>query len=188
MLTTCAQILQLLGAVIPRFSGNNVMHLDEDGNFLDHNDVSPDEIDSEPEGGLMGYDKEVRKVKTPKLLQMAREQYKCDKIDGIPLEDVSLGLNAHWESRLLGSEFLSYGSSSGEVYVSDLTLAYLEDTSMYFLFSWLIVNLISCTVLFYTTNSPVVQINILLTTLWEGLSVLLLMTSPMWIPMIWTQV
>ena len=48
---------------------------------------------------------------------------------GMPLEDQPLGKGAHWEARLAGSEFMSYGSGSGETYVSDLTLAYFEDTN-----------------------------------------------------------
>ena len=38
---------------------------------------------------------------------------------------------AHWESRQLGAEVMSYGTLSGEVFLSDLTLAFLEDTGHY---------------------------------------------------------
>ena len=54
-------------------------------------------------------------------------------LKGVPLEDVPLsgGAFVHWEARVMGPEVMSYGSFSGEVYVSDITLAYLEDTGTY---------------------------------------------------------
>jgi hypothetical protein len=51
---------------------------------------------------------------------------------GFPLEDVPLGKGAHWEARVAGSELMSYGSNTGQTYISDLTLAYLEDTNHFF--------------------------------------------------------
>lgn len=70
------------------------------------------------------------KVKTERVLEVARKHFDCEDLDGVELEDVPLGAKAHWESRILGPEFLSYGGAAGEVFVSDLTLAFLEDTSM----------------------------------------------------------
>ena len=119
---------QLLGAVIPA-SGGQTMHLDSDGNIRDKDDITITEKDSDPAGDLKGYPKEVVKVTTTQVVKKAREQFACDEINGLPLEDFSLGVGAHWEARLLASEFMSYGSATGEVYISDLTLAYLEDTS-----------------------------------------------------------
>ena len=37
----------------------------------------------------------------------------------------------HWEARVFGSEVMSYGARSGEIYLSDITLAFLEDSRHY---------------------------------------------------------
>ena len=77
------------------------------------------------------YPKLVTKIHSPRVLAHAREAFGCPTLVGVPLEDVPLGRGAHWEARVLGPEFMSYGSFAGEVYVSDLTLAFLEDTNQY---------------------------------------------------------
>ena len=73
----------------------------------------------------------VRKIRTPKLLARAREQFACSSLTGVPMEDHHIGKNAHWEARVFGSEIMSYGDNSGESYLSDLTLAFLEDTGYF---------------------------------------------------------
>ena len=73
----------------------------------------------------------VRKLRTPKLLAKAREQFGCSSLTGVPLEDHPIGKDNHWEARVFGPEIMSYGHNSGESYLSDLTLAYLEDTGRY---------------------------------------------------------
>lgn len=70
-------------------------------------------------------------VRTPKVLKKWREQTGCPNEKGPTLEDTPLGVGSHWESRQLGSEVMSYGTLSGEVFLSDLTLAFLEDTGHY---------------------------------------------------------
>lgn len=64
---------------------------------------------------------------------IAREQFGCSVLKGVPLEDIPLGGGAgsHWEARVMGPEIMSYGRGSGETYVSDITLAFLEDTGQY---------------------------------------------------------
>jgi hypothetical protein len=68
---------------------------------------------------------------TPGVRDMAREQFNCSEISGVPLEDLPSGANGHWESRLMGSEVMSYGLSTGEYYVSQLTLKFFEDSNQY---------------------------------------------------------
>ncbi|KAA0172575.1 hypothetical protein FNF27_05929 [Cafeteria roenbergensis] len=70
-------------------------------------------------------------MRTPRVLRMAREHYNCSSLPGVPLEDLPLGMGAHWEARVMGPEYMSYGMSSGDAYVSDLTVAMLEDTGHY---------------------------------------------------------
>ncbi len=73
----------------------------------------------------------------------------------MPLEDVPLGQNAHWEARLMGPDVMSYGLGSGESYVSDMTLMFFNDTNQY------IVNMASgakrLCVLFWTTMTTTVS-------------------------------
>eukprot|EP00750_Incisomonas_marina_P026897 INCI5961.7.p1 GENE.INCI5961.7~~INCI5961.7.p1 ORF type:complete len:729 (-),score=122.64 INCI5961.7:3491-5677(-) len=76
-------------------------------------------------------DKQITKWITPGVLAAAREQFNCTSITGVPLEDVPLGQNAHWEARLLGPDVMSYGIGSGESYVSSLTLKFFNDTNQY---------------------------------------------------------
>lgn len=73
----------------------------------------------------------VTRIKTPKVLNLTRIAYGCDSATGLALEDVDLGKGSHWEARVTGPELMSYGSGSGQVYVSDLTFAYLEDSNQY---------------------------------------------------------
>ena len=47
------------------------------------------------------------------------------------MEDVEMGFLAHWEARVMGPDVMSYGIGSGEAYVSDITLAYFEDSGHY---------------------------------------------------------
>jgi hypothetical protein len=65
------------------------------------------------------------------VVSMVREHFNCSTLPGMPLEDVRLGMGVHWEARLSGGEFMAYGSASSELFVSDLTFAYLEDTNQY---------------------------------------------------------
>ena len=110
---------------------SQLIHIDNEGNKRDMEDVILIEEESEH------YEKTVNKIKTERVLNVSREQFGCPDLDGVTVEDVPLGAGAHWESRILGPEFMSYGSASGEVYISDLTLAYLEDTSTLYI-TWCI--------------------------------------------------
>lgn len=64
---------------------------------------------------------------------LAREQFGCPNLKGIPLEDLPLsgGAGAHWEARVMGPEVMAYGFGTGEIIVSDITLAFLEDTGVW---------------------------------------------------------
>ena len=77
------------------------------------------------------YNRTVMLVKSPRVLATARAHFNCSNMPGFPLEDIPAGVGAHWEARLMGPEIMSYGGGSGEPYVSDLTLAFLEDTGHY---------------------------------------------------------
>ena len=78
-----------------------------------------------------GVERYEKLIITPKVKAKARDQFKCATLEGIPLEDQETGANAHWEARVMGPEVMSYGSGTGESYLSDLTIAFLEDTGHY---------------------------------------------------------
>lgn len=73
----------------------------------------------------------VTRIVTPRVQALVRSHFDCSSIDGMSLEDQPGGRLAHWEARLMGSELMSYGTGSGEVFLSDLTVAFLEDTNQY---------------------------------------------------------
>lgn len=75
--------------------------------------------------------KRVKIVKTPKIVETLREQTGCEDLAGAELEDVPLGVGAHFEARAFGGEVMAYGLLSSEPYLSDITLAYLEDSGHY---------------------------------------------------------
>ena len=41
---------------------------------------------------------------TPKVLALARKQYGCPTLEGVPLEDMSMGAGVHWEARVFGKK------------------------------------------------------------------------------------
>ena len=75
-------------------------------------------------------------VTTPRVLNFTRTHFSCPSAIGFPLEDVPLGKGSHWEARVAGPELMSYGAGTGQVYISDLTLGYLEDTGHYIVRGW----------------------------------------------------
>eukprot|EP00750_Incisomonas_marina_P021440 INCI4403.1.p1 GENE.INCI4403.1~~INCI4403.1.p1 ORF type:complete len:1790 (-),score=258.98 INCI4403.1:108-5477(-) len=72
-----------------------------------------------------------RKVVTNRTLTVAREQFGCDTLEGVPIENQYIGYGSHWESRVTGPEVLAYGENTGESYISDLTLAFIEDLGFF---------------------------------------------------------
>jgi hypothetical protein len=85
-----------------------------------------------PRGGAH-YNKVTSWVITPRVREAAREHFGCPTMLGMALEDIPMagGYGSHWEARLMGPEVMSYGTGSGETYLSNLTVAYLEDTNQY---------------------------------------------------------
>jgi hypothetical protein len=50
----------------------------------------------------------------------------------MPIENQFIGYGSHWESRVTGPEVLAYGENTGEGYISDLTLAFIEDLGFFY--------------------------------------------------------
>ena len=71
-------------------------------------------------------------IKSPKVLEKAAIHFGCDSIKGIPLENQggNGSFGSHWEARyMLGDYMIS--TDYTEVVMSDITLAFLEDTGFY---------------------------------------------------------
>jgi hypothetical protein len=117
--TAVHEILHVLGAV----KLSNFIN----GGYLSQSDTTWKALDNVKLG------KKVIHVRTPKVLEVWRAQTGCkeDEDHGPTIEDLPLGVGSHWEARQTGSIVMSYGTLSSEVYLSDLTLAFLEDTGHY---------------------------------------------------------
>lgn len=152
MHTALHEIVHVLGGMNPGTGTSNTPFINNAGANIDpRNTVYTATYDSV-------YQKMVSKIISPRVLNVTRTYFKCNTIDGFPLEDLPLGVGAslrlcvtclcppvprhtphpcpvvshaasHWEARLAGPELMSYGSGSGQVYVGDITFAYLEDTN-----------------------------------------------------------
>lgn len=129
------EIMHVLGGMQPIMSTSNSVFLDADGspNFSTYL-VEEDPAYSDRTGSLptvSGFKKARTVVNTPKVLNFTRTYFDCPTATGFPLEDTPLGKGSHWEARVAGPELMSYGTLSGQVYVSDMTLGFLEDTGQY---------------------------------------------------------
>ena len=99
--------------------------------FVDEDGTPRDTSESFVLANDQVYNRTVMLVKSPKVMATAQAHFNCSEMHGFPLEDIPAGVGAHWEARLMGPEIMSYGGGSGEPYVSDLTLAFLEDSGHY---------------------------------------------------------
>lgn len=87
--------------------------------------LGPELFVRSPEGEVVG-------LKTPRLLQEAREYYTCPDVQSIPLEDdgASGSRGSHWERSQFADELMT-ASSQPNSKVSGFTLALLEDSGWY---------------------------------------------------------
>lgn len=71
-------------------------------------------------------------IVSPKALEAARKHFNCPELRGIELENQGgLGtIGSHWESRIMLTEFM-VGFTYDEATLSDITLAFLEDSGWY---------------------------------------------------------
>ena len=59
-----------------------------------------------------GVTRKVKKIVTPRALAVFRAQSGCSTLNGVPIEDQAVGVDAHWEARVLGSEVMAYVESA----------------------------------------------------------------------------
>ena len=72
-------------------------------------------------------------LNSTKVIEAAKQYYNCSDIDGIELENYGGGgtVGSHWEARILLGDYMNGYKYEEEEAISELTLAYLEDTGYY---------------------------------------------------------
>mmetsp|Transcript_26238 Transcript_26238/g.66086 ORF Transcript_26238/g.66086 Transcript_26238/m.66086 type:complete len:1541 (+) Transcript_26238:674-5296(+) len=75
-------------------------------------------------------------IRTPKVVQKAREYFNCPTLTGMPLENTPTSrcsaYGNHWEQRVLNSEmFVPTGGPDDNTFVSPMSLAFAEDTGWF---------------------------------------------------------
>jgi hypothetical protein len=71
-------------------------------------------------------------IATTKVLQAAKKHFNCNTMEGLELENQGGPGTAgsHWEARLMAGDFM-IGQSYGEIVISDISLAMMEDSGWY---------------------------------------------------------
>ena len=131
MHTALHEIVHLLGGISPGPHATLTNFIDSSGNPAAPGSIYTVESDPAYTGRSDVPDKSRTLIITPNVVKFTKQYYGCDSAKGFPLEDLPLGKGVHWEARVAGPELMSYGSNSGEVFLSDITLGFLEDTGFY---------------------------------------------------------
>ncbi|CAD7924451.1 unnamed protein product [Amoebophrya sp. A25] len=75
-------------------------------------------------------------IRSPKVVQKAREYFGCPTLAGVPLENTPTSrcsaMGNHWEQRILNNEMLAAtGGPDDATFVSSISLAFAEDTGWF---------------------------------------------------------
>ncbi|EGR30038.1 leishmanolysin family protein, putative [Ichthyophthirius multifiliis] len=72
-------------------------------------------------------------LRTPKVKEVTKEIFGCQEAEGMQLENVTYSVSSlsHWERTIFPNELMQTTVLSGQVFLSKLTLALLEDTGFY---------------------------------------------------------
>ena len=125
--TALHEITHLLGGIFPGATKASSSFVDALGQpALASNTFTVEDDPAYPNSG-----KKRTVITSPKVKAFAQKYYNCPTAMGVPIEDLPLGKGAHWEARVMGPELMSYGTNTGQTYISDLTLGFLEDTNLY---------------------------------------------------------
>ena len=71
-------------------------------------------------------------IKSPKVIEKAKQHFGCDSILGIPLENYGGqgSSGSHWEARYMLGDYM-IATDYPEIVISDITLAVFEDSGLY---------------------------------------------------------
>ena len=131
MHTALHEIVHLLGGISPGPTIGTSNFIDSTGAKADPSKVFLVESDPAYTTTRTGVTKDRTLITTPSVVKFTQQYYACPSAKGFPLEDLPLGAGVHWEARVAGPELMSYGSNSGQIFISDLTLGFLADTGYY---------------------------------------------------------
>lgn len=78
-------------------------------------------------------DKEITYIKSPNLLNRARDAFKCSTLYGVELEDceVEKKKSSHWEKRVMFNDFMTSSVVKEDIIYSDISLAFFQDFGWY---------------------------------------------------------
>jgi hypothetical protein len=125
--TAIHEIVHVLGGMAPGPSLAQSNFIDDTGAARGGSDVFL--VETDPAYATPGKTRTL--IVTPRVANFTATYFACPSARGMPLEDIPLGMGSHWEARVAGPELMSYGQNMGQVYVSDFTLGFLEDTGHY---------------------------------------------------------
>lgn len=80
-----------------------------------------------------GLGKSVTRMVSPRVQAKARQYFNCPTLDGVEIEDGGGDgtKGSHWEKRILSNELMVGVISTKRLYVSEMLLAFFEDTGYY---------------------------------------------------------
>lgn len=111
-----------------------VMHMGLYYDFVDANyrELNKDHVLGKKRVSKRGKSKTVNLIKTPKVVEKAREHFKCPDLEGVPLESTGDASTAgcHWSKKYMNTDYM-IGDSYGENLISEITLALIEDSGWY---------------------------------------------------------
>ncbi|EGR32308.1 leishmanolysin family protein, putative [Ichthyophthirius multifiliis] len=72
-------------------------------------------------------------LRTPKVLEFARQYFNCPTLDGMPLENIGDdgSVGSHWKSTVIENEYMNASVSNTQAYYSGFTANLLRDTGFY---------------------------------------------------------
>ncbi len=107
---------------------NNALYED----YINPETLEPLGIDKVIGKKIMESGAKMNYVKSPKVLEKARNHFKCKHMDGVPLEyNGGAGTaGAHWAKKYMNTDYM-IGDSYGENLISEITLGLFEDSGWY---------------------------------------------------------
>lgn len=86
---------------------------------------------------VLGYtsrrDSQISYLKTPKLIEIAREAFQCNNLYGLDLENTfsEKSTSLHWEKRIMNNDFMVGDSNIYYISYSDISFSIFEDSGWY---------------------------------------------------------
>jgi len=100
--------------------------------YIDPDTLAPLGYDSVIGSKVLESGSKMNFIKTPKVMEIAKQHFGCDKLFGLPLEyNGGPGTaGSHWAKRYMNGDYM-IGESFGENLISEISLALFEDSGWY---------------------------------------------------------